>query len=311
MARMISALLREPGLTVGTYTSPHLQRINERLEWNLEPISDPAFAEIIGELARSAIARNEPCYFELLTAAAFTWFAKIAVDVAVVEVGIFGRYDATNVIDGIVAVITNVGQDHTDLTGDWRVEIAPEKAGIIKPISNVVIGEDDPDLRPIYQAEGPGRVIEMATSSSVRIRWPSAGAKVLDTACELQKLYIPLYGSHQADNAAMALVAAEAFFGRELAQDTVNAAFAAITLPGRFEIVRRGPLVILDGAHNPGGAVAEATTFDEEFDVGGSTDPGGRAAAPVIPHRCSRLPAAPPIWSSPAHRTRPGRSPPS
>jgi dihydrofolate synthase/folylpolyglutamate synthase len=272
-ARMISALLREHGLSVGTYTSPHLERINERLAWNLDPISDEAFADVIGELAEvEPLLETAPSYFELLTAAAFSWFADIAVDVAVVEVGMLGRYDATNVADGIVAVITNVGKDHTDGEGDWRVAVASEKAGIIKPISTVVLGQHDEELRPIYRAEGPAELLEMeedfATSDSL-VAFGGRLFNVQSPRAAYNELYIPLYGTHQTDNAATALVATEAFFGRELDHDTVNAALASITLPGRFEVVHRNPLVVLDGAHNPDGAAAESSTFFEEFDVAG------------------------------------------
>jgi dihydrofolate synthase/folylpolyglutamate synthase len=136
VARMVTALLREHGLSVGTYTSPDLERVNERLAWNLEPIADEAFAAVIAELAAvEPLLEAYPSRFELLTAAAFAWFAEVAVDVAVVEVGMLGRFDATNVVDGAVAVVTNIGKDHSDGQGDWQAAIAVEKAGIVKPDS--------------------------------------------------------------------------------------------------------------------------------------------------------------------------------
>jgi dihydrofolate synthase/folylpolyglutamate synthase len=154
-ARMTTALLAAHGLSVGTYTSPHLERINERLSWNGEPIGDDDFADVVG-----AVAALEPLlegerltHFEILTAAAFRWFADIAVDVAVVEVGLGGRYDATNIADGSVAVVTNVDLDHAEVIGPTRHDIATEKAGIVKPGATLVLGEADPSLRAVFDAD--------------------------------------------------------------------------------------------------------------------------------------------------------------
>ena len=139
--QMISRLLMAQGLTVGTYTSPHLERINERIKRNGESISDEEFAEAIAGVAdMEAITGVRPTYFEAVTAAAFRWFADVAVDVAVVEVGMLGRWDATNIVESQVAVVTNIGLDHTEFAGPTTVDIAREKAGIIKPGSAAVIG---------------------------------------------------------------------------------------------------------------------------------------------------------------------------
>lgn len=166
---MVSALLHAKGLSVGTYTSPHVEAINERIRWNLEPIGDQAFADAIGDLAvfESMLGDLRPSYFDLVTAAALQYFADTVVDVAVVEVGVFGRFDATNVIDADVAVITNVGRDHTDGVGDWRRRIAHEKAGIIKPNSLVVLGETDPELRGIFLDEPNAGVVERGIDFAV------------------------------------------------------------------------------------------------------------------------------------------------
>src|SRR6516165_5606643 len=138
-ARMIATLLREAGLSVGLYTSPHLEKVNERLNWDGLPIADDEFATLISDLAAlEPMLQQRPSYFELLTAAAFRWFAELAVDVAVVEVGLLGRYDATNVCEARVAVLTNIGSDHTDHQGDWRRRIADEKVGIVEPDSTFV-----------------------------------------------------------------------------------------------------------------------------------------------------------------------------
>lgn len=272
-SRMITALLVEHGLSVGTYTSPHLQRVNERLSWNGEPIADDEFARMITELARLApLAGLEPSYFELLTAAAYLWFAEVAVDVAVVEVGLLGRYDATNVADGAVAVVTNIGMDHTDGVGDWRQRIADEKAGIIKPDSRLVLGEADPRLRPTFLAEGPLDAWCRPDDFDVVDDLPGVGGRVVSVRTPLgtlDDLFVPLHGTHQAANVSCAVAAVEAFFDRPLDPEVAQAALAEVRMPGRFEVVRRAPLVILDGAHNPEGAAAAAATLTGEFDVVG------------------------------------------
>jgi dihydrofolate synthase / folylpolyglutamate synthase len=273
VARIISSLLKEHGLSVGTYTSPHLQRINERLRWDLEPISDEAFGEVIGGLADiEAVAGVRPSYFEALTAAALAWFAEIAVDVAVVEVGLLGRYDATNVVDADVAVVTSIGQDHTDLKGDWRRAVASEKAGIIKPDSVLVLGESDPDLRPVFEAENPVATFVRGDDFDIERDFVAVGGRLIDLrtpAAELPELFLPLHGRHQADNAAIGVTAVEAFFGRPLDEEVVQEGLAAVRVPGRFEVVQRNPLLVLDAAHNPDGAVALAETFNDDFEVAG------------------------------------------
>ena len=272
-ARMITALLVEHGLSVGTYASPHLQRVNERISWNGEPITDDQLAELVTELARLVpLSGIEPSYFELLTAGALLFFAENAVDVAVVEVGLLGRYDATNVVDADVAVVTNVGQDHTDGKGDWRQAIASEKAGIIKPDSFLVLGERDPQLQSVFLAEGPREAWTRPADFDVVSDRPAVGGHVLDLRTPLgtlDDLFLPLHGSHQADNLACAVAAVEAFFGRPLDHEIAQAALAKVTTPGRFEVMGHGPLVLIDGAHNPEGAQAAALTLTEEFDVPG------------------------------------------
>src|SRR5438874_4763527 len=152
-ARMLTALLVAKGLSVGTYTSPHLERFNERMAWNGEPISDAAFVEVIEAVAAiEPLLDSPPTVFEILTAAAYRWFTDVAVDVAVVEVGLGGRWDATNVADAQVAVVTNVSLDHAETIGPTLVDIATEKAGIVKPGSTLVLGETDPTLADIFRA---------------------------------------------------------------------------------------------------------------------------------------------------------------
>ena len=272
-ARMITSMLVESGLSVGTYASPHLQRINERIAWNGVPIDDEQFAAVVTELARLApLAGVHPSYFELLTAGALLWFAEIAVDVAVIEVGLLGRFDATNVCDADVAVITNIGRDHTDGLGDWRCSIASEKAGIIKPASVAVVGESDPSLLGAFEAEGPAELWVRGREFDLVGDQTALGGHLIDVRTPggvTSDIYLPLHGHHQAVNASCALAAVEAFFGRPLEDDLVQTAFAGVTSPGRFQVVSHAPLIIIDGAHNPQGAASAARTLEEEFDVAG------------------------------------------
>ena len=274
VACMVTELLQASGLSVGTYTSPHLEVINERISWNGEPISDEDLGLSIGTVASAeAVAGVVPSYFEILTAAAFNWFADIAVDVAVVEVGMLGRFDATNVADATVAVLTNIGRDHTDGVGAWREAIAREKAGIVKPGCTFVCGETSPGLRSILsdtEAEATwwrGEQFDCDQSllalggRTVSLRTPSG---------TIEDVFVPLHGEHQADNASLALAAVEAFFSRRLDDEVVEEAFAKVRVPGRFEIVSREPTVVLDAAHNIDGAATCAVTLREEFTLAGT-----------------------------------------
>jgi len=272
--RMITALLKAAGLSVGTYTSPHLARVNERISWDGEPIDDDSLAAQIEAIAAlEGLAGVRPSYFEILTAAAFSWFAEVAVDVAVIEVGLLGRYDATNVADAQVAVLTNVGRDHTDGHGNWRVDIAEEKAGIVKPGSTFVVGETDPTLHATFAAAGAAATWWRGPDFACDQSLVALGGRVVDLRTpngSVEEVFLPVHGAHQGDNAAIALAAAEAFFGRALEPELVAEAFAGLQLPGRFEIVAREPTIVLDGAHNPDGAEAAAQTLAEEFTLTGS-----------------------------------------
>ena len=273
-ARMVTSLLVGRGLSVGTYTSPHLERINERLAWNGEPISDEEFGAAVGAVAdwEPHLESGPLSHFEILTAAAFRWFADNAVDVAVVEVGLGGRYDATNVADAAVAVVTNVELDHTAVIGPTRRDIAVEKAGIVKPGSRLVLGETDPELVPVFeQARALDTWLRNEDFACVENR-PAHGGRVLDLrtpGATYPEVYLPVHGAYQGDNAAAALAAVEAFFGEPLHEDVVGSAFADVRLPGRMEVIGRHPLRIIDGAHNPAGAEAAAGTLAAEF---GSVD---------------------------------------
>jgi dihydrofolate synthase/folylpolyglutamate synthase len=272
-AQMISRLLVASGLTVGTYTSPHLERVNERISRNLEPISDEDFAEQIAAIADVAmIVGREPGYFEIMTAAAFRWFADVAVDVMVIEVGLLGRWDATNVVDATVAVVTNIGMDHMEFAGPTLEDIAREKSGIIKPGSATVVGETRPELISIFAAAGGASMLVVDDDFELTGNRLAIGGRLLDIRTPTtiySDVYVPLHGAHQGRNAAVALVAVETFFAAPLPEDVVLEGFGDVTMPGRFEVLGRQPLAILDGAHNPAGADTCAQVFFEDFDPEG------------------------------------------
>ena len=269
VARMVTALLGHHDLQVGTFTSPHLESINERISRNGIAIADDDLAGVLSDLAGiEPLLDVRVSYFELLAAAAFRWFAEEAVGAAVVEVGLLGRWDATNVVDGAVAVLTNVGLDHTDGVGDWRRRVADEKAGIVKPGSTFVLGETDPELAEVFAATPAAAIWRRDEDFGCTANRLAVGGRVLDLRTPggtYEDVFLPLHGAHQGENAAVALAAAEAFFDRPLDPDVVAEAFATVRSPGRFEVVGRDPLVILDGAHNPSGAEAAAATLAEGF----------------------------------------------
>ncbi|HSH23593.1 MAG TPA: Mur ligase family protein [Acidimicrobiales bacterium] len=266
-ARMATSLLAAHGLSVGTYTSPDLGRVNERLSRNGVPIDDEAFAETVAAVAGLEEASGvRPSRFEILTLAALRWFAEEAVDVAVVEVGMGGRWDATNVVDGTVAVVTNVGLDHTGVLGATRIDIAGEKSGIVKPISTLVLGETDPQVVAVFEAAGPAATWRRHVEFDCSTNQVAVGGRLLDLrtpGASYEEVFLPLHGEHQGENAVAAVAAVEAFFGRPADDDVLREALAGVAVPGRFEVVGRQPLVVLDGAHNPDGCRAAARTLDD------------------------------------------------
>ena len=272
-ARMLTALLVEVGLSVGTYTSPHLERINERMAWNGDPIDDASFVEVIEAVSRlEPMLESPPTHFEILTAAAYRWFADVAVDVAVVEVGLGGRWDATNVADGRVAAVTNISFDHAEVIGPTLADIAQEKAGIVKAGSMVVVGETDPSLVEVFArataaADADGMWLRGRDFDCIRNHLAHGGRMVELTTPggRYPGVFLPVHGAYQGENAAMALAAAEAFFAAPLDPDVVAAAMGSLTLPGRLEVISREPLLVLDGAHNPAGAARSTVAIDEAF----------------------------------------------
>ncbi len=271
--RMIAALLRASGLRAGAYMSPHVRRINERFAISDEPITDADLAVHLGALAElERFLGVRATWFELVTAAAFRWFADEAVEAAVVEVGLGGRYDATNVAQGAVAVVTNVELDHTDILGPTRSHIAAEKAGIIKKGAVVILNETDPEVASLFEEEagrvGAAAVWHRGADFGVEDPRLGVGGRVVNLftpAERYEDVFVALRGAHQADNAAVALAATQGFLGEVLPDDVVREGFASVTVPGRLEVVRRHPLVVLDAAHNAAGAVALRAALDEDF----------------------------------------------
>ncbi|MGY6500377.1 MAG: bifunctional folylpolyglutamate synthase/dihydrofolate synthase [Acidimicrobiales bacterium] len=274
VARVTTRLLATSGLKVGTYTSPHLERINERIAIDLEPVTDAELAEAFSSVAAvESLLDGDPSHFEILTAAAFAHFADVAVDAAVLEVGLLGRYDCTNIVDADVAVLTRIAADHTDRSPGWRQAIAEEKVGIVKPDSVFVLGETDPELRPIFQAAPCAQMLVRDEDFAVVVNELAVGGRLLSVRtphATYDEVFLPVHGAHQGDNAACAIVAAEAFFGRGLDPDLVTEALAGVSIPGRLEPVAHSPSVLLDAAHNPDGAESLARTLAESFSVVGS-----------------------------------------
>ncbi|MFE2046355.1 bifunctional folylpolyglutamate synthase/dihydrofolate synthase [Streptomyces sp. NPDC059477] len=281
-ARMIEALLGAFELRTGRYTSPHVQSITERISLDGAPIPAERFIETYQDIKPyvelvDSSQEYRLSFFEVLTGMAYAAFADAPVDVAVVEVGMGGAWDATNVIDGDVAVITPIDLDHTDRLGSTPGEIAAEKAGIIKQGATVVMAQQPVDAAQVLlkkAVEADATVAREGLEFGVVARQVAVGGQVVTLrglGGEYPEVYLPLHGAHQAHNAAVALAAVEAFFGvgsqhsGSLNQDTVRKAFASVSSPGRLEVVRRSPTVVLDAAHNPAGARAAAAAVEEAF----------------------------------------------
>ncbi|MFI6701129.1 bifunctional folylpolyglutamate synthase/dihydrofolate synthase [Streptomyces sp. NPDC050509] len=281
-ARMIEALLGAFDLRTGRYTSPHIQSITERISLDGAPISAERFIETYEDIKAyvemvDGMQEHRLSFFEVLTAMAYAAFADAPVDVGVVEVGMGGTWDATNVIDASVAVVTPIDLDHTDRLGSTPGEIAAEKAGIIKDGATVVLAQQPVDAAQVMLKKAVDVDATVARSGmefGVVAREIAVGGQLLTLrglGGEYEQVFLPLHGAHQAHNAAVALAAVEAFFGigaqhaRQLDMDTVRKAFASVTSPGRLEVVRRSPTVVLDAAHNPAGARAAAEGVTESF----------------------------------------------
>ncbi len=281
-ARMVDSLLAAFGVRAGRLTSPHLAEIRERISLSGEPVSPERFVQAYHEvmpfvdLADPRLDRPLS-FFEIVTAIGFAVFADAPVDAAVLEVGLGGRFDATNVADGRVAVVTPIAVDHAQYLGDTPAEIAVEKAGIIKPGAVAVIAQQEVEVAEVLMrraAEVGASVAREGLEFGVVNRDLAVGGQQLTLQGlhgTYEEIFLPLHGVHQAHNASVALAAVEAFLaggvteGEGLDADLVREGFANVSSPGRLEVVRRSPTVLLDAAHNPHGATATAAAVTESF----------------------------------------------
>lgn len=282
-ARMTERLVREHGLRTGLFTSPHLTSVTERIQVDGEPLSAARFVEVwedvapyIGVVDRESQEADGPrlSFFEVLTVMAIAAFADAPVDVAVVEVGMGGRWDSTNVVDGEVAVLTPVGIDHERWLGSTLAEIATEKSGIVKDGATVVSAEQEVVVDEILRervAEVSAHLLREGVELEVAGRRAAVGGQLVDLrtpAGLYTEVLVPLHGEYQAHNALLALAAVEALLGgRALDGGVVETAFADVVVPGRLEVVRSSPTVLVDAAHNPHGAQALVDALEEEFDL--------------------------------------------
>jgi dihydrofolate synthase/folylpolyglutamate synthase len=276
-SRMVDALLFEMGLRTGRFTSPHLESYLERICINGQPIDAKelifSFNDISPYLDLMDTKFDNPIsFFEAITALAFAAFAEHPIDVGVIEVGMGGQWDATNVVDADVSVIMPIGLDHMEYLGNTIAEIATTKAGIIKEQGFVVLAQQEPEAAVELlrrAAEVGADVAREGLEYSIDSRAIAVGGQLISITGlrgHYDEIFLPLHGKHQASNAAAALIAVEAFFGeQDLDIDAVRAGFANVTSPGRCEIIHRDPTIILDAAHNPHGAKAIAETIQSEF----------------------------------------------
>ncbi|TXL61891.1 bifunctional folylpolyglutamate synthase/dihydrofolate synthase [Aeromicrobium terrae] len=278
-ARMIDALLRGLDLRTGRFTSPHLQSMTERISIDGVPLTEEEFVDAFADVAAYAQivddSQSHPLsFFEMTVAMAFAAFADAPVDAVVVEVGMGGAWDATNVADGQVAVVTPIAVDHASYLGDRAETIAVEKAGIIKAGSHAVIAEQEPDVMDVLMrrvVDVGATVLREGVDFGVAERLGALGGQQVDLqgiAGRYDEVFLPLHGAHQARNAAYALAAVEAFTGsNELDADVVRTAFAEVSSPGRLEVIRRSPAVLLDAAHNPHGIQAALEAVQDAFEL--------------------------------------------
>ncbi len=276
-ARMIDSLMAATGLRTGRFTSPHLESLLERIAINGEPIEIKDFIFAYNDVApyielMDQRFDNPISFFEAMTAMAFVAFAEWPVDIGVIEVGMGGEWDATNVVEASVSVITPIGLDHTAYLGTTLTEIAKTKSGIIKRGSSVILARQEPEVAVELMrrvAEVEAEVAREGIEYSLESRAIAVGGQLITInglGRKYEDIFLPLHGKHQGANAATALAAVEAFFGgQELDPESVQTGFAAVTSPGRCEVVHSDPTVILDAAHNPHGAKALAETLEGEF----------------------------------------------
>ena len=274
---LCAALFAASGLRVGTFTSPDLHAVNERIAVNGEPVSDDDFVSLMSRLADVEFATQVALTrFELLTVAAFLHFSDEGVEVAVVEVGMGGTWDSTNVLHAAVAVVTNVDLDHTSVLGTTVREIATDKSGIIHPGAIAVVGTTDAEVVDVVRARcdavsatawmrGDAFALESNELAlggrAISVRTPFA---------HYDDVLVRLHGLHQGENAATAIVATEALMGRALGEDVVREALGQATMAGRLEVLAHHPMIVVDGAHNPAGVRVLCAALDGAFHVEGT-----------------------------------------
>jgi len=279
-ARMADELLRGFGLRVGRYTSPHLTKVTERIVIDGQPVDDQTFVEAYHQmlpLIEMVDAQGPPLsFFEIVTALGFWIFADTPIDVAVVEVGMGGTWDNTNVLDGEVAVVTPIGLDHTQYLGDSITAIATEKAGIIKPGATAILASQPAEAAAVLlkrAVEVEAAVAREGLEFGAIDRNLAVGGQIVTfqgLGGTYEEVFLPLHGAHQAQNAALALAAVEAFFGVGAASgpldvDVIRTSFAEVSSPGRLESVRSAPTILVDAAHNPHGTTALVAAMGEAF----------------------------------------------
>lgn len=280
-ARMIEAMVRAAGLRTGLFTSPHLHDVNERVSVDGQPLSDEDFvaayqdiAPYIAMIDQELEIDDEPglTFFEALTCLAYAAFADAPVDVAIVEVGLGGQWDATNVADGDVAVVTPIDVDHAEWLGSDEARIAEEKSGIIKAESAAVLAGQSQQVSEVLLARCAAvgaRPVLQGVDFSIRNRVLALGGQVVaidGLIGQYDDVFLPLYGAHQAENATLAVAAVESFLAPDQALDRdVVDTLGTVASPGRLEIVGRAPTVMVDAAHNPAGARALASALDDSF----------------------------------------------
>ncbi|MBF0722029.1 bifunctional folylpolyglutamate synthase/dihydrofolate synthase [Sanguibacter inulinus] len=282
-SRMTERLVREHGLRTGRFTSPHLTSVTERIAIDGEPLSAERFIEVwkdvqpyVEMVDTSSQAAGGPklSFFEVLTVMAFAAFADAPVDVAIIEVGLGGLWDSTNVVDAEIAIIAPVALDHQQWLGETVEEIAAQKAGIVKDGATLVLAQQDPLAEDVIVEIASARgahIVREGTDIEVAERFAAVGGQLMSLrtpAGLYTEIFMPVYGAHQAHNALLALTATEALVsgGGALDGDVVGAAFQGVDSPGRLEVVRRSPTILVDAAHNAAGARALVDAIEESFD---------------------------------------------
>lgn len=273
---LAAALLAATGLRVGAFTSPDLHAVNERIAINGEPIDDEGLIALLGRLADvESVSEISLTRFELLTVAALLHFSDEGVDVGVIEVGMGGTWDSTNVISGSVSVLTNVDLDHTAVLGTTIDAIASDKVGIFRTDAVAVVATTDPVVVEVARAKAHelGTVLWLLGEKFELERNDLAlGGRAITVRTPYDRydeVLVSLHGIHQGVNAATAIVCAEAFLGRGLGEDVVRSTLATARMPGRMELISRKPMIVVDGAHNPAGMRALVATLDGAFHVSG------------------------------------------